>query len=194
MKRKTIIMMGNSGCGKGTQASILEKNFKEKNEKVFHLELGNEFRNLMNSTSYTAEMVRKLSSKGILPPQFLAIKLWGELFDKYYSSEKHLIIDGTPRRINEAYILEEALKFYEIEKPVIIFLNISRESAEKRMTSRGRSDDTDKKIQGRLDWFEKDVLPVIEYFKSKKDFEVIEIDGEKSIEDISADIKEKLKL
>jgi adenylate kinase family enzyme len=151
MNKKTIIMMGNSGCGKGTQATILENYFKGIDEDVFHLELGSQFRDLLRSTTYTASVAKKIAKKGGLQPEFLAIKLWAMLFNKYYSPEKNLIIDGTPRRLREAYVLEETLKFYGIERPTVIFLNTSRETATERMMSRKRGDDTDEKRKERLD-------------------------------------------
>ncbi len=194
MNKKTIIMMGNSGCGKGTQATILENYFKNKNEEVFHLELGSQFRDLLNSTTYTATVAKKIAKKGGLQPEFLAIKLWAKMFNKYYSPEKNLIIDGTPRRLTEAIVLEETLKFYEIERPIVIFLNTSREVATERMLGRKRADDTLEKIKERLDWFEKDVMPTIEYFRKNKDFDFIEIDGSQGIEEISKEIREKLNL
>ena len=194
MNKKTIIIMGNSGCGKGTQSDLLENYFKNNNEVVFRLDLGSGFRDLIKTTTYTAAVTKKISSEGKLPPVFLAVKLWGEMFNKYYSPDKNLIIDGTPRRISEAHILEEALEFYEIKNPIVIYLNISREIAYERMISRKRSDDEDDKIKKRLDWFEKDVLPTIEYFKENEKFKFIEVDGSKQIEEIAKDIREKLGL
>ena len=73
--KKTIIFMGNSGCGKGTQANLIEKVLKERGEKVFHLEIGSEFRDLLNMTTYTAELARGVSERGELQPEFLAIKM-----------------------------------------------------------------------------------------------------------------------
>jgi adenylate kinase family enzyme len=72
---KTIIFIGNSGCGKGTQANLIEKKFKDNGEKVFHLETGNEFRDLLNMTTYTAELARGVSERGELQPEFLAVKM-----------------------------------------------------------------------------------------------------------------------
>ncbi|HIP21722.1 MAG TPA: hypothetical protein EYG72_02105 [Candidatus Pacebacteria bacterium] len=61
------------------------------------------------------------------------------------------MIDGSPRKLEEAKILHEALKFYEIKNAVVIYVKISRDVAEERMISRGRKDDTKSKIKGRLD-------------------------------------------
>ena len=75
MNKKTIIIMGNSGCGKGTQSDLLENYFKNNNEVVFRLDLGSGFRDLIKTTTYTAAVTKKISSEGKLPPIFLAVKL-----------------------------------------------------------------------------------------------------------------------
>ena len=57
-----------------------------------------------------------------------------------------------------------------------------------RMMERRRADDTPEKIQNRLNWYEKDVLPSIEYFKNKMGYNFIEINGEQMIENVHKDI------
>ena len=73
--KKVLIFIGNSGCGKGTQASLIEKKFKEKEEKVIHIELGSEFRDFLSMTTCTAKNAQKISENGELQPEFLAIHL-----------------------------------------------------------------------------------------------------------------------
>lgn len=193
-KPKTIIFIGNSGCGKGTQANLLEKILKNRGEKVFHLEIGAEFRDLLNMTTYTAKMARGISERGELQPEFLAVRMWANLFNLYYSPEKNVIIDGSPRKLGEAKILHEALKFYGVNNPVVIYISVSNEIAKERMLSRGRKDDTEAKIEGRLKWFETDVMKSIEFFKDHRFYEFIEINGEQKIDKIHQDIKNALNL
>jgi adenylate kinase family enzyme len=74
-KKKTIIFIGNSGCGKGTQANLIEEKIKKMNEKVVHIELGSEFRNFISMTTDTAKNAQEISENGGLQPEFLAIHL-----------------------------------------------------------------------------------------------------------------------
>ena len=67
--------MGNSGCGKGTQATILEERLKKNGEKVTHIELGSEFRDFLSMTTHTAKSAVTIAEKGGLQPEFLAIHL-----------------------------------------------------------------------------------------------------------------------
>ena len=47
------------------------------------------------------------------------------------------------------------------------------------------------RIDKRLDWFDKDVLPAIGYFRSNPFFRVIEINGEQNVEAVHAEIVAK---
>jgi adenylate kinase family enzyme len=81
------------------------------------------------------------------------------------------------------------MKFYKREKPTVIYINVSRKWSEERLLSRGRSDDRSLSgITKRLNWFEEDTLPAIEYFRTNLLYRFIEVDGEQSIEKVYADI------
>ena len=191
-KKKTLIFVGNSGCGKGTQAGLIEKKLKEDGQKVAHIELGSEFRDFLSMTTYTAKAAQEIAQKGGLQPEFLAVHLWSKMLNLYYSPDKHLILDGTPRTLREAYVLDGALKFYKVEEPVVIYIKTSRETATQRMLSRERKDDTEEKIKNRLDWFEKKVLKAIDFFREDDYYDFIEVDGEGTIEEIQAQIVRRL--
>jgi adenylate kinase family enzyme len=62
------------------------------------------------------------------------------------------------------------------------------------MLSRGRKDDTEKKIDSRLDWFETEVVKTIEFFKNHRYYEFYEINGEEDIEVIHKNILDILKI
>ncbi len=186
--------MGNSGSGKGTQAKKLEEFLKEKGENNLMIEVGPGFRDFQQRTSDSAKLSIDVNKIGELQPEFLAIYIWTDLFVKYFSKDKNIIIDGSPRRYREAKVLDNALKFYEVEDPVVVYLNISREEAKNRMLSRGRSDDDESKIEGRLDWFETDVMRSINFFKEEDYYNFIELDGENGIDEIFEDMLEKLDL
>jgi len=49
-----------------------------------------------------------------------------------------------------------------------------------------RRDDNEKAIRKRLDWYRKEVIPVIDYYKKRG--ELIKINGEQPIEDVFKDI------
>lgn len=193
MTPQTFIFIGKSGCGKGTQAGLL-KEYLEKNgnNPVFYLESGERFREFVSQSSHTAELSRKIMETGGLQPTFLAIHVWSHLLIEQMDETKHLIIDGTPRKLDEAKILMDAMKFYGSTKPKIIYMNVSDQWSEARLSARGRADDKSMaEIKNRLRWFEEEVMPAVEYFKNNPDCDFLDINGEQTIEEVHKEIIEK---
>jgi adenylate kinase family enzyme len=195
MDKKTVIFIGRSGCGKGTQATLL-KDYIEKNSKdnkVFYLETGAQFREFIQEDGFTSELANEIYKNGGRQPDFLAVHIWSHSFIKSLSGDKSIIIDGTPRSIIEAEVLDTAIKFYNREKTAVIYLNVSKELSLDRLHGRGRIDDkSDKIIERRFKWFEEDVLPAIEYYRNNKDYNFFEIDGEKPVGDIFKEIVDSI--
>jgi adenylate kinase family enzyme len=190
MNPQTFIFIGRSGCGKGTQAALLEKALKNNNidRPIVHLETGKFFRDFFKGATYTHEKSKKIYDTGGLQPEFLTVHLWSDFLVTYMKNDAHLIIDGTPRRRNEATVLHSAFQFYARTQPIIIHLNVSREWSEARMTERKREDDTSRDIQLRLDWFDAEVIPTIDYYRDNAFYKYVEVDGQKSVEEVHADI------
>ena len=111
------------------------------------------------------------------------------LSDEVY---EHIIFDGIARRLHEAHIVQGAFDFYSRENPKIFVIDVSREWAFEHLKSRGRSDDTDEEINKRLDWYDENVVPAIEQFRKNDKFQVIEINGEQSIEEVHKNVLEAL--
>ncbi len=193
MNPQTIVFIGRSGCGKGTQSALLEKILKEKSPDtpIFYLETGQKFRDFTSSSGYSNELARTIQEKGGLQPSFLAVWIWSDILIKSLESNQHVLIDGTPRKLGEAIIFNEALKFYS-RKPHIIYLNVSREWSENRLSERHRSDDELTQVKRRLDWFDSEVMPAVQYFEANLDVNFHAIDGERSVEEIHQDIVSKL--
>jgi adenylate kinase len=110
MNPRTIILMGPQGSGKGTQLKIIEEKLSGGVE-VFGT--GDMFRALQQKGSYTADKVAESIDKGQLQPVALSIALWGHDFVERMTKDVHTLIDGFPRYIVEAEMLENFLKFYE---------------------------------------------------------------------------------
>ncbi|HRH26605.1 MAG TPA: nucleoside monophosphate kinase [Parcubacteria group bacterium] len=193
MTPQTFIFIGRSGCGKGTQAELLMQKLKEKDDsnEIFYLETGQKFRDFTSSGGYTSGLSKEIQSKGGLQPSFLAVWIWSSIFVEKINKDQHLFIDGTPRKFNEALILAEAMKFYG-RKPYVVYIDVGRTWAEERLSSRHREDDLTLMVKSRLDWFDTDVVPVVEYFKSNTDVDFISVNGEQSIEEVHNELLSKL--
>lgn len=194
MSLETVIFIGRSGSGKGTQADLLKKRFHDKDpeRQILYIETGEHFRRFIRGQSFSSKLSRKIYESDERQPDFLAGLMWGNILLEELEEEMHVVFDGAPRSLLESEIITSALKFYGRTNPTVIFINVSREWSEKRLLARGRVDDKSlSKINTRLDWFDKDVLPAIEYFRNNPYYRLLEIDGEQSINEVHLEIVSK---
>lgn len=195
MSRNSFIFIGRSGCGKGTQAALLMQSLKDKGEHASYIETGHEFREFTKGENYTNTKSRHMMEEDLRQPDFLACYMWTKILTEEYSGNEHLVFDGVSRSLTEAQVLDTALEFYGFEHRYVIHLDVSRSWSEKHLLSRGRADDANiERIGKRLDWFDTDVAPAIEYYKASPKYTFISIGGERSIEDVQSDLISNLSL
>ena len=195
MGLKTFIFIGRSGCGKGTQVALLRDNLQKTDSKtpILYIEAGAKFREFLNEDSFTSKLSKEIYEEGNLQPDFLAIRIWSEELREKLNGNEHLIFDGTPRQLREAHVLENALDFYKREDVYVVYLNVSRSWSEERLKSRGREDDLESRdVKKRLDWYDKKVMPAVEYFRNNPRYKFLEINGEQAIENVHKEILEKI--
>jgi adenylate kinase len=196
MVPQTFIFIGRSGCGKGTQSELLHKYLDEHDKEehlIFYLETGARFRAFIEQDNFTSKLSKKVSERGDRQPDFLAVWMWSNIVVENFTNNEHLIIDGTPRSVAEAKVLDSALKFYDRATSVVVYLNVSHDWSLSHLERRGRADDIDpKEIEKRLAWFEKDVVPALEYLRTNPDYKFVEVNGEQGKEKVHYDIIEKV--
>ncbi len=193
----TIIFIGPQGSGKGTQIERLTKALRqsEPHKRVVDIQTGRRFRALAaKQEGYTEKSIHQTLDTGILQPLFLSVVLWGDAFHHHVDPECHLLIDGFPRTVNEARVLESALSFYHRDNLVIVNLETPEDVVRGRMQSRARADDTPESIEARLSWYREETLPVLAYYRERAHTTVIDCDGTQSIDGVQAEILQKLGL
>lgn len=191
MEKKTVIFIGPQGSGKGTQIELLSKVLKEQDasRRVVDIQTGRRFRALAaKGEGYTERKMQETLNSGVLQPLFLSVVLWGDAFHHHVDPECHVLIDGFPRTVSEAIVLESALSFYSREPLTIINLKTSEDIVRERMIGRARPDDTPESIDARLIWYREETVPVLEYYSTRSDTDVFDCDGTKSIEEVHAEI------
>ena len=192
----TFIFIGPSGSGKGTQAQLLMETIKKADpaSRTLYIQSGQELREFMKGDSYLAKLTNDTLSKGGLMPSFMPIYIWGNYLVKNYTGKEHLVFDGTPRRLIEAEAMDSMFSFFKLNNPTVIYLNVPLEESVRRLLARKRYDDTEEDIRKRLSWYETDVKPALDHFRNRNDVTVLDIDGNRSIEDIHDDIVKKVGL
>jgi len=194
MTKETFIFIGSSGSGKGTQVALLREEVLKRSPEtpIFYLQTGQHFREFIKADSLAAQIAKSAIDSGGRAPDFLAMYIWSKIFVENITGDEHLIIDGSPRSLNEAVNLDIALKFFRRERPVVIYIKVSKEWSIEHLLSRAqkesRADDTRESIDRRMAWFESDVIPAVEKFRRDRDYDFIEVDGEQSIEKVHRDI------
>lgn len=191
MEPYTIIFIGPQGSGKGTQIEKLTTVFKQRDpgRALVDIQTGRRFRALAaKQEGYTEEHVHETLNTGVLQPLFLSVVLWGDAMREKMDPDSHLLIDGFPRTVKEAHVLESAFSFYCRTPLTVINLETPEEIVRARMKNRARQDDTDASIEARLSWYREETLPVIEYYRGRQDTKLISIDGQQSIEEVHAAI------
>lgn len=205
----TYVIMGPQGSGKGTQAELLEKEFG-----VEHVSVGDVLRKEVASGSETGKIVQSYMHEGKLIP----LHLNNELVKRELDRNKNIILDGYPRNKEQAEYLVSVTKV-----EAIIIINISEEESVKRLSKRlictanneifvedkitdedkknceslggeiiKRDDDQPEAIKKRLQIYHDYTHPLIEFFK-EKGIPIVEMDGEKSVQELFEQLKEKTK-
>ena len=187
---KVLIVLGKSGSGKGTQ---VEKLAEQHALKI--ISSGSLLRARAEEKDFVGNRIAGILDKGGLIPTPIIFHLWLHELEKIREAEnevKGFIFEGSPRKLYEAYLLDETLWFYNLEKNMrVVHLDITDEKAMKRLLARKGYDDTEAGIRERLQWYKAEVVPAIEYYREKG--KLIEIKGEQSIEAVHQEIMEKLK-
>ena len=177
-----MVIMGSPGAGKGTQAEKLAENYK-----IPHISSGELLREVAKEDSPTGKSLKKMMDKGELAPSELIIEIMEERLSKA-DCKKGFIIDGFPRKKNEAIALEKILEKFGKTLGNVMEVKISREECIVRLMDRGRKDDEKDVINNRYDIYLEESDEVREYFKTKKNL-YREINGERAEDFIQEEIK-----
>lgn len=197
MHPHTIIFIGSHGSGKGTQLEKLDATLRAQDvsRRVVAVQTGRLFRSLaQKEETYTGKHLNETLNTGIWQPDFLTTTLLGNLLIAEVDPLCHMLIDGFPRTLAQAKVLEGALDFYMRKNVMIVSLNASDEVVRARMKDRARPDDTDEVIEKRLRLYNQETPQVLDFYRARADTTVLDIDGAGTIEAIHETIAKHLGL
>ena len=162
MKGETFVFFGIVGSGKGTQIKLLMDVLKAKDGKeIVYAYPGNEYRKIIETDTQTSHIVKDILNKGGLQADFLTNSIFMNMLIPFIGEEKHVIADGYPRSINQSEFFENAMNYYGRKDIKIIYIDLSKEEATKRMKLRARHDDTDEAIEKRFEEYMNNVVPAM---------------------------------
>ena len=125
-----IIMLGAPGAGKGTQAKMIAEKYQ-----IPHVSTGDIFRaNIKNGTELGKE-AKKYMDQGQLVPDELTVKI---LLDRVAQADcaNGYVLDGFPRTIPQAEVLDEALTKLGEKIDFAINVDVPDENIVRRMSGR----------------------------------------------------------
>lgn len=168
MMYRTILLFGAPGTGKGTQGKILGVI-----PGFFHCACGDVFRNLRIDDPLGKVFV-EYSSRGLLVPDEPTINLWSKniqstTMDGRFNPERDtLILDGIPRNRRQAEILKDTLEVKAVLNLTCANPHQVIERLQRRALRENRLDDANLEvIKKRLETYERDTRPVLDYYGPK---------------------------
>ncbi len=188
-----LIFLGPPGCGKGTQAEILERN-----HGLVQLSTGAMLREATATGSEFGLKVKAIMDAGQLVPDDVMLKIIDERLDQP-DTAKGFILDGFPRTLVQAEGLDEMLARKQRALGAVVAFDVDESALVERISGRftcakcgagyhdkfrqpskegvcdacgsteftRRSDDRPENVKARLDVYAKQTAPLLPYYTKK---------------------------
>ena len=162
-----IVFVGPPGVGKGTQCRLLAKELG-----LLHLSTGEVLRQAIQDGNELGQEAARYIDQGRLVPDATMIDL---IDDQVTSAENELsgcLLDGFPRTLVQAEAFEQLLAKRNEQILIAIQLLAARDEVLKRLSARaeleGRSDDDPSTIMRRLEIFDQQTAPIVEFYRDRE--------------------------
>lgn len=162
---KNIVIFGAPGSGKGTQSDLLVQKYGFK-----HISTGDVLRTEIKNGTELGKTAKSFIDKGQLIPDSLMIDILAATYDSLCPCEG-VIFDGFPRTIPQAEALKQMLAERGCEVSGMLELDVPEEMLMERLINRGktsgRADDNAETIKKRLDVYNSQTAPLIEWYEKE---------------------------
>lgn len=206
-----IVLLGAPGAGKGTQAQKLVAEYG-----LAHISTGDLLRAAVKAQSELGIKAKEYMDAGQLVPDQLVIDLVKERLSAD-DAKAGFILDGFPRNTAQAVTLDFELQNMGLKLDAALLVAVEPEVIVERLSSRRtckecgytapagtevcpncsgemyqRDDDKPETIRKRLDVYENQTSPLIEYYKGHGILK--EVNGDRPVDEVFADVKTLLSL
>ncbi|WP_294350014.1 adenylate kinase [uncultured Clostridium sp.] len=201
-----IILLGPPGAGKGTQAKSISNKYS-----IPHISTGDIFRKNISENTPLGIEAKKYMDNGQLVPDEVTINMVKDRLQEEDCKSGYLL-DGFPRTVSQAESLQEFLRSRNESLDTALLIDVPRDFILERMTGRRvcpscgasyhvkfnpavdnkcelcgsevvqRKDDTEETVKERLDVYERQTQPLIDFYRDKNLLSVVE--GTKAINEV----------
>jgi len=160
-----LILLGPPGAGKGTQGHRLSARYN-----IPEISTGDILRAAVHQETPLGLEAKGYMDRGALVPDEIIIGIVRERLAQD-DTNHGFILDGFPRTLAQAEALTQLSK--EQNRPIehVISIEVSAEELLQRLTGRrqleGRHDDTDAAIRHRLEVYQRETAPLIDYYRQQ---------------------------
>lgn len=206
-----IVLLGAPGAGKGTQAQRLVADYG-----YAHISTGDLLRAAVKAQSELGKKAKQYMDAGQLVPDSLVVDLVKERLAQD-DAKDGFILDGFPRNTSQAVTLDAELKELGRNLDAALLVSVEPDVIVKRLSARRtcrscgytapagvdvcprcggemyqRDDDKPETIQHRLDVYQTQTAPLVKYYDGHSI--LVEVDGDRPVDDVYDDVKAKLGL
>ena len=201
-----IVLLGAPGAGKGTQAQKLVAECG-----IAHISTGDLLRAAIKAGTKLGQKAKGYMDEGKLVPDELVIDLVKERLEAD-DAQKGFILDGFPRNTAQAVTLDSELSAMGRTLDAALLVSVEPDVIVERLSSRRtcrscgytapagvdtcprcggemyqRDDDKPETIQHRLDVYQSQTAPLVEYYRGHSILK--EVDGDRPVDEVYADVK-----
>lgn len=210
--RLIVVLLGKQGAGKGTQCASLSEQYN-----IPHVSTGDILRAAVREGTPLGLQVKSVLDAGDLVSDDLVVALVQERFAQP-DAQRGALLDGFPRTIGQATALDTMLADEPVS--ICINLDVPTALVVERLSRRRvcqecgaiyradepagasgtcekcggdviqRADDQPEAIQQRLDAYERDTAPLLDYYAAKD--LVVTVDGNQTVEAVGAAVSKAL--
>jgi adenylate kinase len=195
-----IVIFGAPGAGKGTQAKLLAEKFDFlhistgdllRQEVAAQTPMGLRAQAIMNRGDLVGDDIvvsllgRALEKRSTLPDPDAAVDPWDVERKGMPHRPEGCIIDGFPRTVQQAQTLEFLFGKLKRKIDLVVAIDVPREELVRRIHERaaisGRADDTEEVIRHRIELYDLQTKPVLDYYRVSG--LLVSVDGSEEISD-----------
>lgn len=201
------VLLGKQGAGKGTQAARLAERYG-----IAHVATGDLFRSAAAAGTPAGREAEEFMNRGDLVPDDLTLRIVEERFAEDGLIDQGFVLDGFPRTLPQAEKLEAVLEGHPLD--LVINLDVPTEIVLDRIAGRRvcekcgtpyhvsappkddwtcdvcgghvvqRDDDTEDAVMRRLELYDEETVPIIDFYR--KLGKLVVIDGVGDSDDVFA--------